>query len=236
METIRVGTSAGQRLEAGASILAAARLTDTRLVKDRLATFARTQRAYTDAQHKVGVVERQLAAAQRRVSECEATQGEAVEMLARALVSDGQPRGNPFAGFGAPSPYAITRLPVAEGVKALAALLGAVRRNKTVSKATLQTTRDVEKLMRATEQAHAPIDKLTAALHEARRARDAVGANWDAALGALKRGARAATDDGAPQLYAVLFERATRPNRKNGKRAPLPPPAPAPPAEPAQSA
>jgi hypothetical protein len=188
----------------------------------------------------VSNVERQLAAAQQRVSECGAAQGEAVELLARALVSDGQPRGNPFAGFGAPTPYAITRLPVAEGVQALGALLAAVQRNKTVSKATGQTTRDVEKLMRATEQAHAPIDKLTAALHEARRARDAVGANWEAALAALKRGTRSAADDGAPQLYSVLFERATRPSHKNGKgapqAAPSPPPTPAPPAEPAQSA
>lgn len=236
MESIRVGATAGQRLEVGASILAAARLTDTRLVKDRLTAFARTQRAYADAQRKVTAVEKQLAAAQRRVSENEAAQGEAIEMLARALVTDGQPRGNPFAAFGAPSPYGIRRLPVADGLKALSVLLAAVQRSKTASKATLQTARDVEKVRRAVEQAQAPIDKLVVSLHDARRTRDAVGGNWDAALGALKRGARAAADEGAPQLYSVLFERAARPSRKNGKRAPQPPPTPAPPAELAQPA
>lgn len=128
---------------------------------------------------------------------------------------------------------------MADGLKGLSVLLAAVQRSKTVSKATLQTARDVEKVMRAVEQAQAPIDKLAAALHDARRTRDAVGGNWDAALGALKRGARAAVDDGAPQLYAVLFERAPRPSRRNGKRAPVAPPTtptPSPPVEPAKSA
>ncbi len=51
---------------------------------------------------------------------------------------------------------------------------------------------------------------------------------WATALAALKRGARAAADDGAPTLYAALFD---RPGRSNGKASrskpePVPPPAP----------
>lgn len=223
MGTIKIGATPGSRLEAGASILAAARTTDTRLVKDRLAAFERAQRAYNDAQQKVDAVEVELTAAQRRLSECDAAQDAAVEVLARALVGDGQPRSKPFAAFGAPSPAAILRLPVADEAKALAALVAAVQCNKTVSKSTLQIARDVDKAARAVEQALVPIDQLTATLREARRTRDAIGADWDTALGTLKRGARAAADDGAPQLYSILFERATRTNGKNGKNGKRPP-------------
>ncbi|MFI5365257.1 MAG: hypothetical protein ACHQ4J_06500 [Candidatus Binatia bacterium] len=228
MGTIRVGATPGSRLEAGASILAAARTTDTRLIKDRLAAFERAQRAYTDAQQKVDALEVELTAAQRGLSECDAAQDAAVEVLARALVGDGQPRTKPFEAFGAPSPAAILRLPVVDKAKVLAALVTAVQCTKTVSKATLQVARDVDKAVRAVEQALAPIDKLTATLREARRTRDAAGADWDAALATLKRGARAASDDGAPQLYAILFDRPTRTNGKNGKRQPTPAPTPTP--------
>lgn len=236
MGTIRVGATPANRLEAGASILAAARMTDTRLVKDRLAAFERAQRAYGEAQRKVDAVEKRLAAVQQQVGECDAAQDEAVEALARALVGDGHPRATPFAAFGAPSPAAIKRLPLAAEAKTLSALIAALQRNKTVSKPTLQTARDVEKAVRTVARAQAPLDKLTAALHDARRTRDAIGGNWDAALGAFKRGARAAADDGAPQLYTGLFERPTRTSARNGKRQPTPAPTPAPAAEPAKSA
>jgi hypothetical protein len=236
MGTIKVAATPGSRLEAGASILAAARTTDTRLVKDRLVAFERAQRAYNDAQRKVDAVEVELTAAQRGLSACDAAQDAAVEVLARALVGDGQPRSKPFAAFGPLSPAAILRLPVADQAKALTALVAAVQCNKTVSKSALQIARDVEKAARAVEQALVPIDKLTATLREARRTRDASGANWDTGFGTLKRGARAAADDGAPQLYSILFERPTRGNGKNGKRQPTPAPTPAPAAEAATSA
>ncbi len=234
MATIKIGATPGNRLEAGASILAAARMTDTRLVKDRLTAFERVHRAYGEAQRKVDAVEKQLTAAQQRVSQCDAAQDEAVEALARALVGNGQPREKPFAAFGGPSPAAIKHLSLAAEAKTLSALIAALQRNKALSKPTLQTVRDVEKAVRAVAQAHAPIEKLTAALHEARRTRDAIGGNWETALGALKRGARAAADDGAAQLYASLFERPTRTNGKSSKRTPAPPPEP--PAEPPKSA
>jgi hypothetical protein len=234
MATIKIGATPGNRLEAGASILAAARLTDTRLVKNRLAAFERAYRAYGAAQRKVDAAERRLATAQQRVGECDAAQDDAVEMLARALVGDGHPRAQPFAAFGAASPAAIKRLAPAAEAKALSALIAALQRNKAVSKPTLQAAREVERAVGAVTRAQAPIDKLTAALHDARRTRDAIGGTWDSALGALKRGARAAADDGAPQLYPSLFERPARTSGRNGKRAPAP--TPEPPAEPAKPA
>ncbi len=76
------------------------------------------------------------------------------------------------------------------------------------------------------------MDKLQASVRDARRTRDAVAQGWESALAALKRGARAAADDGAPQLYATLFAPAGRSASKSSKPAPVAPP-PAPAAEPA---
>jgi hypothetical protein len=95
-------------------VLAAARAVDTRLVKGRLARFERVHRSFVNAQRKVDAAESQLRAAQARLAECDAIQDEAVETLARALVADGQPRGNPFDAFGAPAPGTLMRLPFAE--------------------------------------------------------------------------------------------------------------------------
>ena len=86
----------GTRLQIGAGVLSAARAIDTRLVKGRLGRFERAHRAYVAAQRKVDAAESQLRSAQARLAECDAVQDEAVETLARALVADGQPRGNPF--------------------------------------------------------------------------------------------------------------------------------------------
>ncbi len=178
--------------------------------------------------------EGQLSAAQSRLSERDAVQDEAVETLARALVADGQPRVNPFATFGAAAPTAIMRLPIMEETKAIHALVAAVQRNKKLTKPTLQAAQALDKAVHAVEQALQPLDALDAAVRAARHTRDAIGQTWDTALAALKRGARAASDDGAPQLYATLFDRPSRPVAKNGKPAPPPtaaaaPLAPAPP-------
>src|SRR5438552_14368644 len=122
-------TSPGTRLQVGASVLSAARAVDTRLVKDRLGRFERAHRSYVNTQRKVDSAESQLRAAQARLAECDAVQDEAVETLARALVTDGQPRGNPFDVFGA-APGTLTRLPFSEEAEAVHDLVAAVQRNK----------------------------------------------------------------------------------------------------------
>ncbi len=50
MATMKIGKGPGVRLGAGASILAAAKAIDTRLVKARLAAFERAHGAYGAAQ------------------------------------------------------------------------------------------------------------------------------------------------------------------------------------------
>jgi len=195
----------GTRLQIGAGVLSAARAIDTRLVKGRLGRFERAHRAYVAAQRKVDAAESQLRSAQARLAECDAVQDEAVETLARALVADGQPRGNPFEASGAPAPGTLTRLVFAEEAEAVHALVAAVQRSKGVSKATLQAAQTADKAARVVVQALAPVAKLQDTVRDARRTRDAVAQGWESTLAALKRGARAAADEGAPDLYPTLF-------------------------------
>ena len=216
----------GGRLDAGAAILAAARTIDVRLVKARVARFERANKAYVDAQRKVEAAERQLTVAQERLSERDVDQDEAVEALARVLVADGRSRANPFATFGDLAPGAVMRLPFEDEVKEIRRLVAAVQRDRGASKATLAAARVAARAAQAVEQAFPAVAKLEEAAREARHTRDALALTWESALAALKRGARAAADDGAPELYATLFARLVRPARRDAK--PVPPPEPAP--------
>ena len=96
-----------------------------------------------------------------------------------------------------------------------------MQRKNNASKATLQAAQALEKAAGAVEQALIPLEKFQAVVRDTRHTRDAVAQSWESTLAALKRGARAAADDGAPQLYATLFGRPNNHrNNKNGKTAP----------------
>jgi len=221
--------SPGNRLDAGAAILAAARAIDVRLVKLRLAKFERANRAYADAQRKVEAAEAQLRVAQERLSERDVDQDEAVEALARALVAAGRPRANPFTAFGDLAPGAVMRMPFGEEAKEVRRLAAAVQREKSASKLALAAAQAATRAAQAVEAALPAVAKLEVVVREARHTRDAVGQTWESALAALKRGARAAADDGAPELYATLFARLVRPAKRDTKPAPAPsPPEPGP--------
>ena len=223
MSTTRVGKSAAAQLKPGAAILAAARTADTRLIKDRLAAFDRAQQGYADAHAQLLQAEAALETAQ---AEFRTEQQGVVDALARALLADGQPLRDPFAGFGAAPTGTLMRMPPGEAVKALPQLIATIRRSKTLGKLTSQALPAAEKATRAMDQAVTRMDDLRTAAHSAHATRAAVAHKWEAALGALKRGARAAADDGAPTLYATLFERPSRTNGKNHKAAqPAGPPA-----------
>ena len=199
-------------------------------MKARLAAFEQAHRSYADAQTKVDAAETQLRAAQAKIGQCDVALTEVIETLARSLIFDGQERRNPFAAFGALPPSKVMSLQPADKAKAVRQLVAAVQRKNNVSKATLQAAQALEKAAGAVEQALLPLDKLQAVVRDTRHTRDAVSQSWESTLAALKRGARAAADDGAPQLYATLFGRPNNHrNNKNGKTAqPEAPPAPTP--------
>ena len=225
--------SPGNRLQTGTAVLAAARGVDTRLIGARLKSFERAHKLYVDAQRKVGAAEAELRAAQAVLGERDVDQDEAVEALARALVGEGYPRANPFASFDAASPAAIMRLPFGEEVMAIRQLVSAVQRNKQLARPTLNAAQAAEKAARVVDQALTPVAKLETVLKETRHTRDAVGQTWETALAALKRGARAAADDGAPRLYMTLFGRTPR---GSNTKEPTAPPAPESTATPAETA
>ena len=203
--------SPGRRLQVGDAVLSAATQADTRVVKDRLARFAEIHRRYAAAQRKVDAAEAALATAEARVTQCEARQEKAVEFLARTVsFVEGRSRRNPFDMFGAPAPGTISRLPPPEAAAAVHELVASVQSSKHVSKETLEAAQAAEKEARAVEEALGPIPKLEDTVRRTRGIRDAVNPEWDSAMSALRRGARSAVDEGAPNLYATLFRRVVR--------------------------
>jgi hypothetical protein len=228
MATLKLGSNATGQLDAGASILAAADPMDTRLIKARLTAFSGAQRTYKTAHEQVLAAEARVTAAQMRLGELDVNQDEAVTALAAALIVDGQRRTNPFDAFGAPAPGKLTELGVADEAKAVHQLVAAVQRGKGTSKLTLKAAQAAEKAAHAVEQGLAEIERLHGNLRAARQRRDAVGQAWATALAALKRGARAAADEGAPTLYATLFDRPRPARTKSAKPPPAPAPSPAP--------
>ncbi len=214
MATNRSAVSPAMRLDMGAAILMAAQVNTIQSIKRRLDTFAAAHRRYVSVQSKVDAIDTQVRVAQARVAANDAAQEAAIEALARALVFGGQPRRNPFAAFGADCPFALKKLAPADAASALHRLVAAVERQRPTVAATADAAQAAEKAARAVDAALQTVDELQQLARRARQRRDAVGDTWDESLAALKRGARAAVDDGAPGLYAALFGRFTRPTRK----------------------
>ncbi len=80
-----------------------------------------------------------------------------------------------------------------------------------------------EKAAKAVTTALAAVAPALKATDGARSRRDALVQPWETAFAALKRGARAAEDDGAKGLFAALFE-STATVRKPTKKKPVAPP------------
>lgn len=227
MQTRRVRANLDTRLDIGTAVLAAARMIDTEPIKTRLNAFAGAQRRYAEAQRQLEAARVPLQEAQVRLGLRDAEQDRAVETLARALVTDGQPRANPFAAFGTASPSVVKQMQYAAEAKAVHQLVAALQRNKTVRRVTLDAAAAADKAATAVEAALRAVETLGDALNTARRSRDEAAQSWETTLAALKRGARAAADDGILGLYQALFGHQNRPAAKPSKPTPAPTPAPA---------
>jgi hypothetical protein len=222
--------SPGTRLRMGIAVLTAAKAINTKPVRARLLAFIRAQGDFATAQTKVEKAEAALSAAEASVVECDQQQDEAVEVLARALINEGQSRTKPFAGCGGPTPAAIMHLSMAQEAHAIQTLVAALKRSPGLSKATQHAMTGAERAAQAVEKALEPIVALQAAVNAARQARDALIPTWNNALAALKRGTQAAVDEGEPHLHAALFPPPAHKGHRNGKRTPNTPPSSAPPA------
>jgi len=222
MATRNTGSTAPWRLRRGESVLSAARAVDTTLLKARLERFERSHQEYVDAHRKVEATEAQLRTVEIRVEGCDAGQNKAIAALAGALITDGQPPGNPFGAFAAPTIGKLTRLPFTQKTKAVHDLVAAVQRDGRLTPVTLKAAEAADKAARAVEQALVPFQKMQQGVREARRMRDVRAQAWDTALAALRFDARAAARDGMPQLYAALFP-PSRPAAKTKTPAVTPP-------------
>jgi len=197
-----------------------------------VAALERAQRDYVAAHAKVQAAEGRLAAAQVHLGELDVDLDAAIDAVARTLVLDGKLRANPFTGLSSRSPSALTALPVADKAAEVHLLVTAVRHIKGVSKLAIAAAQAADKAAQAVERGVTDIQARQADIRAARHTRDVCAQIWAAAVGALKRGARAASDDGAAGLYAALFERAPGSPLSPTKRSPRPkrPPITPPPA------
>lgn len=198
--------SSGSRLQMGAAVLSAARAADTRLVQDRLDRFEAVHRTYVDSHTAVEAAEAQLTAAQAVANARDAALDRAVDALANALVAEGHPRKNAFEAFDVPAPNALMRLRFAAAAASVHQLVPAVVRGRGVTPATTAAAQAAEEAALAVEQALVPLAKLEDEVRDARGHRHAIGVAWDAAFIALRGVARVTGREGAPGLYAALFQ------------------------------
>ena len=214
MDRKKVTLSPSKRLKTGATILAAAQVVDTKPVQDRFDAFAKAHRSYCDAQSKVDAADAALRTAQTQLVQLDAEQDSAVEALALCLIHEGQPREKPFAAFSADAPGRIKAMTFAEEAQAIHTLVANVQRDTSLSPAALAAAQRAEQAAANLETALAPLAALRNTLSAARELRDTLAPTWDAALGVLRRGVAAASDDGAPGLSTALFGRRSRAAKK----------------------
>jgi len=207
MATIQSGGSPGTRVETGDAVLEAAETTDTTPIAARLTAFKKIHGAYCGADQSVKKTSLALEAQQRTIAECDVTQDIAVDDMAIALPNDGLPRVNPFKPFGAPSPSVLKSMGTAKQAETLIKLAGAVLKRKGLSQRSIDAAKAADQAAREVLAAIKPIAKHEKARTDAMSRRAAIEQAWETAFASLKRGARAAEDEGYKGLFAALFER-----------------------------
>ncbi len=210
------------RLHKGEILLAAAKLVDTRLVEGRLAAFIDAQRLYVDAQRAVDESfdkEREVIAA---ATGAEANVEIALERLIVALQIDGHPRTSPFSAYGGFTLSALRATNRSEKPAAVRDLVAAILRDPRLSAGLREAAEGVLPAVAALEEALRQITADEVRAREVRNTRDATADRWEEAFNSLKRGARAAADDGAPGLYTALFGRLTPVRNRKTKSAETP--------------
>lgn len=202
-----VTVSSSSRLRRGVGILASMKTLDTKRVDDRLNALARVQEGLLVSQTALDIAEAKVKDARDRIDACDEEQCRAVEVLARALVADGQPRDKPFAAFGGPPPGKLKALPALEEAAAIHALAAEVKRSSKVSPAVIDAATAADRAAAKVELAAAGVPKLEATAAEARALRDSRQLEWDEAESALRRLARLVEEEGGGPLYSRGFPR-----------------------------
>jgi hypothetical protein len=229
MATIQANKTPGSRTEVGDSILQAAKKTNTKIIAPRLTAFAKIHAAYLNADAEVKDASAALRAQQEKVADADVEQDAAIQGLAAALAGEGLPRANPFKPLGFPAPSAICVLGYAKQATEVQKLAAAVSKRQGAGKASRAAAKSANAAAKRVLAAIKPIARLEKARTDAMTRRDTLEQPWETALAALKRGARAAEDDGAKGLFHALFDRGsakktTKPRSKSAPNAASPTP------------
>ncbi|MDI3285502.1 hypothetical protein [Polyangium sp. 15x6] len=215
MPTIQSGGSPGTRVEAGDAVLSAAASVDTAPIAARVAAFQKVHADYSAADAAARKASDALRAQQEKVAEADVDQDDSVDTLANVLPADGLPRANPFKPFGVAAPHKVKDLGYAREAKVLLGLEKAILKKKaSFSPQTVEAAKAAGNAARKVEAVLKPIVKLEKARADAMAKRDALEQAWETAFASLKRGAKAAEDDGHRGLHAALFERAAPAKKK----------------------
>jgi len=206
--TLKSSNGPGSRVDAGNHVLDAAESlgqASMKLVGARFATFVKVHSAYVKAEEAVKGADSKVRAQQGKVGTADVAQDEVVDELASALAGEGMPRMSPFKPFGFASPTDIKKMgDTAEATEVTRLAAAVLKRKPPLPKSRAAAT----KLARAAKAVHAAAAPLETLLKNRRTAiskRDALELGWETAFASLKRGARAAEDDGALGLYDSLF-------------------------------
>lgn len=211
MNQIRTLKGHAGRIQAGKILLTSAESLDTTLVAPHLAAFNETHTQFVAAVAAVDAAQAAVVAATDRLGEQANRLDAAFEKLLGQLVADGQPRLAPLAAWGADTPSAIRTAAPAVRIRSLQRLTTALIGDERLSPASRAAATNCSAEALALDTALSGQTAAEDAAGDARNHRNALADRWDDAFAALKRGARAAADDGAPALYAALFDRIVRP-------------------------
>ncbi len=216
------GAGAAARLKAGAAVLEGAGVIDTQLVAARLEAFREAHRRYDEAHSAVLALQARVVELDAQVDTLDAAHDDAIEELMRVLVLDRKPRRNPLGGYGIEPPSRIQHRGPAAKVAATAMVVAAVQADATVSERSREATEALRRAAQAVAERLAQRVPIAAELEQARAVRDAIAPDFDKALQSLRRGARIAADEGAPNLYAILFGGIDKPTRRKATSEPEP--------------
>jgi hypothetical protein len=204
MPTLQSGQSAGQRLKAAQRVLERAKNAVVTAVKKRVDALRSVTRQYDAAHALARKANERLTAQERLVGEADDRQDAAVEALAQARIGAGASRGKPFGDLGAPSVSDIQKMDTIKEAQLLTKL--ATRLLKSPDPRVRKAATAAKKAAADVLAAAKPLGQLRKNRNAAQDARDAIGPRWEKAFAALKRGAKAAEDEGAQDLHRTLFE------------------------------
>jgi hypothetical protein len=229
-----------QMLRDGDAVLTGAKAVDVRKVKERLGTFEKRHRNFSDAERTVKQAENELSSQVEVVKKSVVKLRGVIVMLASAVSLDGEPRTRPFAAFGEKPVSRFTNQPHAGFAASSVRLAKAVLQGKGTSKTTTDVARKVLVAAAELEAALEAEKALESERHHAVTDRNALVGDWERAFHSLKRGVLDAEDNGQSGLYEALFPRKRKvavamPAIVAPAPVPSPSPSPTPAAEPPAS-